>query len=448
MKRMKNSIMAILLIMALLAGCGTGNTPEEKDMDNGDTTTKAAEKTTEAPAATEAEMEKMVELVFATNETPILTKEMWQTPVDKFMEANPNITIKNISQPSSNVMMRDYLKTLLATGEFPDIMVMASPKDFVSTGTLMAIEESDMPYIKDTSIGKIEGQNYLVPYKKMVGGMWYNKAMFAEHGLEVPETYDEMIAVLDKLKAEGIDPISMGLKDGWPQLVLGSLILSADILTEDPDWGLKRNKNETNFTSPEFIASMNKFADLTRNYSNEDMASVSYAQMLELFFSGKAAMIPMGSWILGEIERVNPDFEVGYFPIPSNTKTNAIGVWVNEGLAINANTEHPEEAKAFVEFFMTDKEWYGEFLKTEMLFSTTTTPADYEMSELRKEIGADMATYNEVENWYDMTGDAALLPGLQTYFNKMTVAIALGQDVEEELELFNQEWEIANDNLQ
>lgn len=429
MKKILSVLLIVAMMMTVFVGC------QENDNKVGDS---------EVSSSTESED---ITMVFATNETPILTKEFWQIPADKFMSENPNIKIKNIAQPSSNIMHRDFLKTLLATGEFPDVMVMASPMDFVAAGALMSFDPAELEYTKDPSVGKIDGKNYIVPYKKMVGGIWYNKDLFKDKGLEVPDNYDDFIALCQSLQDEEITPIAMGLKDGWPQLILASCMLSTDLLSEDSEWGLKRNNNETTYSSEDFKYTMDKFSDVVTNYSNTDLASVSYAQMLELFFSEKAAMIPMGSWFLGEEQRVNPDFEVGFFPFPSDDGKKTVPVWVNEGLAINSKTEHPEEAKAFVKFFMTEKAWYGEFLKTEMLFPTTKEDIPYEMSALRKEIGNHMSEWHEVEHWYDMTGDAALLPGLQTYFNKMTQNIAMGADVEEELKLFDQEWEMAKSNL-
>ncbi|MCT4542566.1 MAG: extracellular solute-binding protein [Vallitalea sp.] len=441
MKKFISLVLALTVMAVMFTGCGEQKTAN-KDEDK-----KVVESKDKEEGKKEDNKEEKIKLVFATNETPILTKEFWKIPSEKFMKENPNITIENIAQPSSNIMMRDFLKTQLATGEFPDVMVMGSPKDFVVADALLEFNESDLDYTNNPTVGKIDGKSYTVPYKKMVGGIWYNKNMFKEQGLTEPKTYEEFVNLCKKLEGKDITPISMGLKDGWPQLVFASCILSADLLTENPAWGLQRNKGETDFSSPEFKKSIEKYADLVRNYTNEDMASVSYAQMLELFFSQKAAMIPMGSWLIGEEQRVKPDFEVGFFPIPSDDNADSVAVWVNEGLAINKNTKHPEEAKQFVKFFMTDKEWYGEFLKTEMLFPTTKEDVPYEMSPLRKEIGNRIGNWNEVEHWYDMTGDAALLPGLQTYFNKMTQNIAMGADIDKELELFNQEWKMANDNL-
>ena len=48
-----------------------------------------------------------------------------------------------------------------------------------------------------------------------------------------------------------------------------------------------------------------------------------------------------------------------------------------------------------------------------------------------------------------MTGDDAFLPGLKDYFtNKMTQNIAIGADVEAELDAFDAEWEISNEAIE
>ncbi len=439
MKKVLSLLLSIVLVLTLFAGCGKSTSGDG---------TEPAEKDDETEKIEEVKEEKPVKIIFATNETPILTTDFWAVVSERFTDANPDVIVENIAQPSANIMMRDYLKTLLAAGQFPDVMVMASPGDFVPAGALLPIPDEDMPYIADTTKGKFNGKSYVVPYKKQVGGFFYNKKIFAENNLAEPQTYQDLVELCDKLKNANITPISMGLKDGWPQLVLASLILSADLLTENPDWGLDRNAGKTTFTSPEFKKALNKYADLTKNYCNDNMAGVSYTQMMELFFTGKAAMMPMGSWLQGEEQRVKPDFETGFFPVPSDKNADNIAVWINEGLSISAKTEYPEQCKRFVEFFMTDEEWYGKFLKTEMLFPTTKKAVEYEKSSLRKEIEEKIKPMTEVENWYDMTGDAALLPGLQTYFNKMTVNIAMGEDVDKQLELFDKTFDEAKSNLE
>ena len=48
-----------------------------------------------------------------------------------------------------------------------------------------------------------------------VEGFWYNKDLFEQAGVEVPTTWDEFDAVLEKLDAAGIQPMSTGGSDKW-----------------------------------------------------------------------------------------------------------------------------------------------------------------------------------------------------------------------------------------
>lgn len=398
-----------------------------------------------ASGQTEGEAESGAkEISFSVNVTPLLPLEFWGTVADKYMEKNPDVKIKLVGQPSSNVQHRDFVKTLLSTGQFPDITVMASPRDFVNAGALRSLPVYELDYLANPVSGQIGGESYVAVYKTQVGGMWYNRTAFQELGLSEPGSYAELISICEAISKTDYIPITMGLKDGWAQLVLASMILSADVLAADPSWGLKRNNNEVSFSDLNIVKALEKFKTLTTKYANSDMASVSYSQMLEYFFTGKALMLPMGSWVQGEEAKLNPDFEVGFFPIPSDDNADSISVWANEGLSVSAETEYPEVCMDFVRFFMTDKEWYGQFLETEMLFPTTKDPVEYPMSDLRLEVGEKYAELKKVEHWYDMTGDAALLPGLQSFFNKMTSKIATGADVKEELELFDREWDLAD----
>jgi raffinose/stachyose/melibiose transport system substrate-binding protein len=432
-KKLINIIFLSILTVIIISGCSKSTTSPDN---------------TAASQATSDPKKDPVKIVFATNETPVLNKEFWKTVSDKFMAANPGVIVENIAQPSSNVTLKDYLKTLLSTGQFPDVMVMSAPGDFVPSGALMELPDDFLTYIADPNTGRYGGKQYLVPYKKMLNGVFYNKKIFADQGISEPKTYQELLDLSEKLKSKNIVPFDIGLKDGWTQTTFASMIISADVLTGNPNWGIDRNADKVKFSSPEFVNAMKKYANLTMNYASKDIQSISYAQQIDLFFSGKAAMFPIGSWVMGEEQRVKPDFEVGFFPFPGDKDASTVSVFVNEGLSISAKTKHAEEAKAFVKFFMTDKAWYGQFLKTEMLFPTTKEDVPYEMSTLRKETADKVKDLKTVEVFDSATGDAAMLPGLATYMGKATQNISTGANVEKEMELFDKEWDKANKNLQ
>jgi len=268
--------------------------------------------------------------------------------------------------------------------------------------------------------------------------------MFAANGIGVPKTWQALMEACDKLLAAGIQPFSIGLKDGWPQSQLANMLAGTELLAKDVHWGAKRNADAVKFNNPDLARAMEKYQTICTRYSGPNIAGITYTQMLEQFFTGKAAMLPIGSWVNAEVAKDGQDFEVGWFPIPGESNADVVSVYVNEGLAIGANTRYPEICKDFVRYFFTDKALYGEFLKSEQLFSTTKETVEYEMIPLRKDMEAQIADMVEVEGFESMTGDDAFLPGLKDYFtNQLTLNIAMGADVSAELDAFDEEWAIA-----
>ena len=278
-------------------------------------------------------------IVFCVNIQPQLPLEFWQSIADRYMAANPDVKVEIIGNPSSNVTVFDYEKTLLGTDQFPDVMVMQNPADFVPSGALLAFEDGDLDYLIDPEVGKIGGKQYVANYKKQIIGVFYNKDLFAANGIEVPQTWDELVAASEKLLAAGIQPFSIGMKDGWPQAQLANMFAGTDLLAKDTHWGAKRNANEVKFNNEDLKKGMEKYQTICTKYAGDNLNGITYTQMLELFFTGKAAMLPIGSWVNAEVAKNLQDFEVGWFVIPGDDNANVVSVFVNEGLSIGANTK-------------------------------------------------------------------------------------------------------------
>ncbi len=419
---MKKFIALLLaLVMALgMVACGA---PEKAEQP----ATSESEKTPETEKAPETE--ETVTIQFLANETPILPREFWQTVANRYHEQHPNVTVEMIYQPASNITVNEYAKTLLATGQFPDVMVMTTPSDYVSAGALLALDDQDVDIVADQYISKIDGGIYVVPYKVQVGGVWYNKDMFAEHGYEVPETWADFEKICDGFLADGIVPNVMGLKDGWAHVVPFGCIGASNLLLNDENWPAKRMAGEVSFTDPEFINVAEKFSKLMNEYNVPDKSSLTYVQSNEYFFSGKVPMYVMGSWAQGLDTTMEHDFEVGYFPIPSETGESIIPLWVNEGLSISAETEYPEVCKDFIRFFLEDETWASQFLASEQLFSPLKAPVSYEASKLHEEVVKTVEAGRGIPNMFDQVGDNAWLAGGGDLLSKAMIDIAAGGDL-------------------
>lgn len=440
-KRIISTLLALTLACGLVAGCGASTEDTTTDASTSEETEAAVEETAVEEEVVEEAVVEEVTLQFLANETPLLTRDFWQVVADGYMEENKNVTIELIYQPSSNVDIREHAKTLLSTGQFPDVLVMTTPSDFVSAGALLALDETDVDMINPDYISKINDEIYVVPYKIQTGGVFYNKDMFAEYNVEVPETWDEFIVALDTFKDAGITPNIMGMKDGWEHIVPFAVIQTAELLVHDENWPSKRMAGEVSFAdTPEFKTGLEKYSLLMNEYNVSDKSSRTFAQNSEAFFNGEAAMYTSGSWVQGSDVTIEHDFETGFFPIPSSDGTPLVPLWVNEGLSISAETEHPEVAKDFVRFFVENEEWAAKFLASEQLFTPLKTPVEYESTDLHKEVESYVSTSKGIPNFFDQVGDNAWLAGVSDLLMKETLAIGMNAtDLDKAIENLDKE---------
>ena len=101
--------------------------------------------------------------------------------------------------------------------------------DLVDTGSLVSLEDLgfDIDELNDlfgesfVALGEYNGEHYGIPTNINLKSMvWYPKAAFDEAGYTVPETWDDLIALSDQIKADGSTPWCVGFESGgatgWP----------------------------------------------------------------------------------------------------------------------------------------------------------------------------------------------------------------------------------------
>jgi multiple sugar transport system substrate-binding protein len=73
------------------------------------------------------------------------------------------------------------------------------------------------PALKTASTGQ-DGKQYFVPFTYYPWAVFYRKSLFQQKGYEVPKTWDQYKALAARMKRDGLIPIAMGDKDGWPAM--------------------------------------------------------------------------------------------------------------------------------------------------------------------------------------------------------------------------------------
>ncbi|HWO74998.1 MAG TPA: extracellular solute-binding protein [Bacillus sp. (in: firmicutes)] len=282
---------------------------------------------------------------------------LYQKVIDKFNEKYPNIEIK--FSPSKNTEYNTILNTALQGGEGPDIFHLrpyAPGIQLADAGYLVPLDDVEgldkYPEAALQASRGSDGKQYGVPLNISTTQMFYNKKIFSDLGLEEPKTWDEFIELNETLLSEGITPIALGTKEGWLLSLAHGIIGPAFY---DEAFIKSLTSGEKDFTSEEFVASLEAM-DQLKKYFPENYEGLGMEDIRTLFFTEKAAMFPLGSWEIEVLRSMNPDLDFGFFPMPSAIGNEpTVTSWVDGSFAINANSEHVEEAKTFLEFLTTEE---------------------------------------------------------------------------------------------
>jgi len=362
--------------------------------------------------------------------------------IDEFEAENPDITVELEALPFDT--MRTVLQTQLRSGEGPDVFNWGSGPSFAGTladADLLydltdAYEENDWPiyeFAKEqvTVDGKIIG----VPGDLETIGLYYNKTIFDELGLEQPENRADLDAAAAAIKEAGKIPFGVSDQEGWQAGHLLSMTLSSEVGSQ----GIADLvAGEESWTSPEVVDALELWQGYNESgYLPEFPTSISYDAGAALFYSGDAVMLPTGSWFIPEVE-ANTDFEVGYIPFPSEDGPGIFTAGLGSGPLVSANTDNPEAAIKFVDFMVSPEhgKWAVENLGTIPPYPVDT--ADVDALPLLRQVIEDTATFasgsadlgTNIDVVADDVFNQTMYDGFQAIFTGQKTA----QQVAEELE--------------
>ncbi len=204
----------------------------------------------------------------------------------------------------------------------------------------------------------VDGSLYSVPGGVSIGGLYYNKSLFAEKGWEPPTTWDEMISIFDAAKADGIYPLSAGNK-GWKPCNehFSSMIINhfggRDLFYDALEGTIP-------FTDPRIVAAVEESKDwYQKGYlAGNDYVNLDSQEVMQLLADKRAAMVMAPSLYTQFAGQsfLGADAEnVGFINMPSLDTDEAVyDVSMNCNFSINANSKYPDEAAKILNFMLSN----------------------------------------------------------------------------------------------
>jgi len=250
-----------------------------------------------------------------------------QTIFADFMAANPDILIADEVYVDADIPLK--VETASAANQEPDLVFTGGFGNALSwTDSGVTIPVNDLitqwgldGQFKDAALSNYtlpDGQIIAFPLEGFTWPVWYNTAIFAAVGLEIPTTTDQLIAAAQTLRAAGYGgPViasgidSMGGK--FFELIIQSAMTDAEAI---------QCMGQGDWTAPGCIKGVELFVQLRdAGVFVDGVEGVDYPSGNTRFFAGdKVAVSHFGAWAFGEAPpELLPDIQLGGFPLPAGS---------------------------------------------------------------------------------------------------------------------------------
>jgi multiple sugar transport system substrate-binding protein len=276
----------------------------------------------------------------------------------KFSVENPDITVKY--EPITG----DYkqaLLTAIASGTEPDIfyvdifwwLELAQNEVLLPLDDLMAgtdtRREDFVPSLIDAFT--LDGQTYGVPKDFNTLGLFYNKGLFDEAGLDYPTddwTWDDLQAAAERL-TDTSDPnrpiygLGVPADPGrFPAFVFQN---GGTVMNED--------YSDTTLDSDEVVAAAQFYTDFKTNGTGALPSDVGEGWQGTVFGKGQFAMVYEGGWLIPYLRDQFPSTQYGVV-IPPAGPAGEGNLIFTVSWSISANTPNPDAAWRVVDFLTNE----------------------------------------------------------------------------------------------
>ena len=376
-------IIALLLALTMalsLAACGT---PADN---NGDNDQVAGEK---------------IEIEIIAAQYGTQTADWWKGFESKFEAANENVDL--VVEVVSWADITTVVNTRIANGQAPDLLNIDLFADYVADDLLLPtskwVSEETMAKFIPSFVENcvIDGEIWAVPDLASCRPLYVNKDILAAAGVEVPNTWAELKAACEAIKAYNPDiypwGVDMTTDEGQAAFAYYTWNNGGGFVDADGNWALNSAEN---VEAVEFIV------DLYNNgLTNTDPANESRYNLQDLFAAGKLAMMIAPTQLEGVCETAGGNINYEAVLLPSNEGKDHAAMGVMDRIMCFDNGQSGEELAATVaviDAFFED-ESYADWVMMEG-FIPATVPG----GELC--IAADPA----MQNWVDLVAGAQYYP--------------------------------------
>ena len=311
-------------------------------------------------------------------------------------ESGVKVTLRVIPNNSA----RTLIQTQLRSGNGPDVFQYDTGPGFAGVLAKAGLVYDLTSHAKTAkwtvynwarNTVTFDGKYYGIPDQIEEVGLFYNKDLFTQLGLQPPTTMANLETAAAAIKKAGKIPFAAGDKEGWEGGHFLSMSLSSRV---GPEASKSLVTNQTSWDSADVKAAIDTWAGFVKKgYLPASPNAITYDNSNALFYSGKAAMDPTGTWLIQDFKEA-VKFDVGFVPFPSPTGEGIASTDLGGGTFMSAGSKHTKAALKLMDYLVgqTHGTWeLNHYLIPAFPLSTTTA----DVSPLFKEVIAATAGYTK-----------------------------------------------------
>ena len=226
--------------------------------------------------------------------------------IDLYEEMYPDVTVENATVTGgAGVVARAVLRTRMLGGQPPDTFQVHAGDELILTW-VVANRMEDLTWLFEQEGWFDVFPQDLIDLSSTADGiwsvpvnihrsnvMWYVPENLEAWGVEVPETWDDFLAVCPAIQAEGVTPLSLG--EAWTQIHLWESVALAVL---GPERYSQLWTGEFAFDAPESVEVWELFGEILA-CTNPDASGLAWQQATDRLVDGEAAFNIMGDWAAG-----------------------------------------------------------------------------------------------------------------------------------------------------
>jgi ABC-type glycerol-3-phosphate transport system substrate-binding protein len=358
--------------------------------------------------------------------------------IDNFESLNPDIKVNLEVVGSADMLAR--LPQAAAAGSLPDVVKIYQPwvPQMLDAGVYQSLE----PYVGDIDQDDwlqpwdatvFDGEKMVMPYEYRADVLIYNQAVFDELGINVPQTWDEIVEAAKIASAAGYTGFGSGFSTSDNASIIANFFDSAMIQT-----GQEISDTDGNLVYD--TAEGESFFDLFRSLIDADVLGASvvdgqYTTVFDGLQNGTVAMGVVGTHRVVNLQSGNSD--IAWAPLPGPTSDNHATAATGWTLGIGASSDKGDAAWKFIDY-MTSVE--GQTIMAEggevpsrlsayddAFFADESAQIVLDFRDYMSEWG-DTRTYPT--NWLAISNGVAMSMQ-QMYLNSMSAADALQYSIDD-----------------